>query len=626
MSPADLVDRHAPLQDEQDTPLDRSNGLSSGSLKYPYRPLDKESLEIRLLTIYPTTDPSEVPVKCSLSHANLGKEPKPNYETISYAWGTSKERKTIVVDDFSLEVPVSAERAIRRMRLRDQSRVLWIDAVCVNQADTNEKNHQVGIMAEIYSNTLQGLIWLGEADDSTEKALESIETAYADSCAETNSSGDLYTKVVYGGSPGILQPVGFTPDFAALIQFFKLPWFRRRWVIQEALLAPSSQCIIGNLELSWATIVRGTVWIIHKARMLPGSNCFLEAATRVLKIWLMAEKKQAGGHISLNTIMLSSLGSEVGDERDTVYALLGLWLKLQHQTKLHPLLAPDYHKSPDAVVCDATRYSAAVDSDLIHFRSLDHRCNPDPLEKKLPSWAASWYRVHDLTCDTINFSLVFNAHGRNWRRHFRPPSEDSSRILSVRGKMVEHVRAVTEVIDPHKTPDHVVAIIEQLKTALSSFHHQDSALNISSRLGKVLIAGFDHLHKPATDDLSVQGYADWFKYLRRENYWPPHWSMVDESGAATLRNASRYDSAFWDVCRNRVLFATETGRLGVGPQTMKENDLASILYGCPYPVILRRCPNCDLHEFIGVAYVEGIMFGQAVEDPEAKEDVTFHLQ
>ncbi|RMZ05192.1 hypothetical protein D0864_02541 [Hortaea werneckii] len=142
-------------------------------LKYPYRPLDKESLEIRLLTIYPTTDPSEVPVKCSLSHANLGKEPKPNYETISYAWGTSKERKTIVVDDFSLEVP--------------------------------------------------GLIWLGEADDSTEKALKSIETAYADSCAETNSFGDLYTKIVYGGFPDVLQPVGFTPDFAALIQFFQLP-------------------------------------------------------------------------------------------------------------------------------------------------------------------------------------------------------------------------------------------------------------------------------------------------------------------------------------------------------------------------------------------------------------------
>ncbi|RMY79653.1 hypothetical protein D0864_09011 [Hortaea werneckii] len=564
-------------------------------LKYPYRPLDKESLEIRLLTIYPTTDPSEVPVKCSLSHANLGKEPKPTYETISYAWGTSKERKTIVVDDFSLEVPVSAERAIRRMRLRDQSRVLWIDAICVNQADTNEKNHQVGI------NTSQGLIWLGEADDSTEKALKSIETAYADFCAETNSFDDLYTKVVYGESPGVLQPIGFKPDFAALVQFFQLPWFGRRWVIQEAWLAPSSQCIIGNLELSWATTVRGTVWIIYKARMLPGSKGFVEAATRVLRIWLMAEKKQAGGHISLNTIMLSSLGFEVGDERDTVYALLGLWLKLQHQTKLHPLLAPDYHKSPDA--CRSGQ-----------------RSHPFPLIRPSMQSRSTGKEAAVLGC-----FLVQSAR-RNWKRHFRPPSEDSSRILSVRGKMVEHVRAVTKVIDPHKTPDHVVAIIEQLETALSSFRHQDSALNISSRLGKVLIAGFDHLDKPATDDLSVRGYVDWFKYLRRENSWPPLWGTVDESGAATLRNASRYDSAFWDVCRNRVLFATESGRLGVGPQTMKENDLVSILYGCPYPVILRRCPNSNLHEFIGVAYVEGIMFGEAVEDPEAREDLTFHLQ
>lgn len=485
-------------------------------------------------------------------------------------------------------------------------------------------------MAEIYSNTSQGLIWLGEADESTEKALKSIKTACADLCAETNCSGDLYTKVVYGGSPGVLEPFGFTPDFAALVHFFRLPWFGRRWIIQEAVLAPSSQCIIGNLELSWANTLRGAVWIMHKARMLPDSTGFrfLEAAARVLGIWLMAEKKQAGGQISLNTIMYSSLGSKVGDERDMVYALLGLWLKLQHQTKLHPLLAPDYQKSPDAVICDATRYSVAVDSKLIHLRSLDRRRNPDPLEKKLPSWAASWYRARDLTCDTINFSLVFNAHGRQWRRHFRPPSEVSGRILSVRGKMVEHVRAVTEVIESHQTPDHVVAIMEQLETALRSFHQQDSALDSSSRLGKVLIAGLNHLDKPATDDFSVLGYADWLKYLRRENHWPPHWSTVDESEAATLRNAARYDSAFWKVCRNRVLFATESGRLGVGPQTMKENDLASILYGCSYPVILRRCPNSDLHEFIGVAYVDGIMFGEAIEDAEKRgiEDVTFHLQ
>ena len=89
---------------------------------------------------------------------------------------------------------------------------------------------------------------------------------------------------------------------------------------------------------------------------------------------------------------------------------------------------------------------------------------------------------------------------------------------------------------------------------------------------------------------------------------------------------AEYNQAFWSACRNRVLFVTESGRLGVGPQTLKGDDLVVILYGCDLPAILRRCPNSDLHEFIGVAYVEGIMFGEAVEDPEAKEDVTFHLR
>ncbi|KAI6888141.1 hypothetical protein KC325_g1483 [Hortaea werneckii] len=596
-------------------------------MKNPYQPLDKESLEIRLLTVYPATNPSEVPLKCSLSHANLSQEPKPEYETISYTWGESTERKTIIVDNFRLEVPVSAERAIRRMRLRDQSRVLWIDAICIDQDDIEERSNQVGIMAEIYSHASHGVIWLGDADDSTEKALESIKTACAEGCVETNEFRDLRAKIDDDGGFGrTLEPLGFTPDFAALARLLRLPWFCRRWVIQEALLAPSNQCIIGDFEISWADALRGTVWMAHKTCSLPGYAEFRQAAGRVLLLWLMVEHKQARTQISLNAIRLSSLGSKVGDERDMVYALLGLWLKLQHQTNLHPLLAPDYHKSPDAVICDATRYMAAVDSNLNHFLSLGHRRNPDPLDKKLPSWAASWHRAHDLTSDPITFSLVSKADGRGWPRRFRPPSEDSSRILSVRGKMVEQVRAVTEVIHAHDTAGHVVAIIEQLETFLSSFNQQESELNISSRLGGLLIAGIDHRHEPATEEFSAQAYAEWLKYVHRENGWPPPWIPLHECSDATLVNVTRYDSRFWDACSNRALFVTESGRLGVGPQTLEEDDLVAILYGCHFPAILRKCANSHRHEFIGVAYVEGIMFGEAVEDPEAREDVTFHLQ
>ncbi|RMY76950.1 hypothetical protein D0863_01640 [Hortaea werneckii] len=595
--------------------------------KNPYQPLDNESLEIRLLTVYAATDPSEVPVKCSLSHANLGKEPKPEYETISYTWGKSTEQKTVIIDDIPLEVPVSAERAIRRMRLRDQKRVLWIDAICVNQADTSERNHQVGLMTEIYSNTTQGLIWLGEADDSTEKALKSINAACAELDAKIQDSHDLYAEVI-GRTSRLLEPFGFAPDFAALVRFFQLPWFGRRWVIQEALLAPSSQCIIGKLEISWANTLRGTVWIRHKARMLPAYEGFAQAARSVLYIWFVAEDMQAGKRLSLEYIMSSTVGSKVGDERDTIYALLGLWLKLQHQTKPHPLLAPDYHKSPEAAICDATRYIAAVEKNLFYLRSTHHRRNTDPLEKKLPSWAAIWHRESDLSCDPKIFLAGYNAHGQSWWRHFRPPAQESSRILSIRGKMVEHVRAVTKVADADYTPGHVKAKIEQLETTWSSFRQQDSELNSSSRLGEVLIAGRTVFCTRATEDFSVWGYAEWREYLRQEKSWPPPWRTIDECEAPTLRKVAEYHRAFLNACNNRIFFITDSGRLGVGPQTLKEDDLVAILYGCNFPVTLRRYPNSDRHEFIGPAYIGGIMDGEAVEEAEARGigDVTFHLQ
>ncbi|KAI6864839.1 hypothetical protein KC343_g9449 [Hortaea werneckii] len=343
-------------------------------------------------------------------------------------------------------------------------------------------------------------------------------------------------------------------------------------------------------------------------------------------MWGLVEEKQAGRAISLHNIMNSSQGSKVEDGRDTVYALLGLWLKLQHRTKLHPLLTPDYSKTPEAVICDATRYMVAIDHNLIHLRFLYHGRHPDPMEKKLPSWAASWHRARDSMRDPLHSLRQFNADGRDSRKRFLPPSDISSGELSLRGKAVGPVRLVTEMIEGNGTPSHVVAILGQLETAWSSSTQQNSELTKPSRLGELLIAGSDHQGDPATEDFSVRGYTEWLKYLRCENSWPGPWRLVDERDTVIPRKVAEYNQAFWSACRNRVLFVTESGRLGVGPQTLKGDDLVVILYGCDLPAILRRCPNSDLHEFIGVAYVEGIMFGEAVEDPEAKEDVTFHLR
>lgn len=497
------------------------------------------------------------------------------------------------------------------------------DTPLQNRPDADEN---VFSMAEIYSNTSQGLIWLGESDESTEKALQSINAAYAEAYAETNEFRDL--RATLKDTFRLLKPLGFAPDFPGLARLVGRPWFSRRWVIQEALLASSSRCIVGEFEVGLREVLQGTVWIMYKSYWLPPATSFFGAAQRVLAIWNLEEEKQSGGRVSLSFILRTSRGSKVRDERDMVFALLGLSLKLQRQTKLHPLLAPDYSKSPEAVVCDANRYMVAVEKYLSHLHFPHHQHKSDPLGKKLPSWAITWHRERDLTCDPLPFLRRFNADGPDPKRHFRPPSEISGRILSVRGKMVERVRAVTEVIDLDITPGQIVAILGWFEVVWSSLTMQASEQSSSSRLGEVLIAGSDHNGDQVTEEFSVGGYLEWLKYLQCEGRWPDAGRRMDESEAATLRQVLEYNRAFWCACSNRVLFITECGRMGVGPQTLKEDDLVAVLYRCRYPSILRHFPDSDQHEFIGIAYIDGLMSGEAVEDAEQRgiEDITFHLR
>ena len=71
-------------------------------------------------------------------------------------------------------VPVTAEAALRRMRYVSETRVLWIDSVCINQNNLAERSQQVAIMTEVFQSGSKNLIWLGEDDGCTERALSDI--------------------------------------------------------------------------------------------------------------------------------------------------------------------------------------------------------------------------------------------------------------------------------------------------------------------------------------------------------------------------------------------------------------------------------------------------------------------
>lgn len=102
-----------------------------------YTDLDGSRKEIRLLRVRPGRGCQRV--RCRLEHAFLDDAATPKYETISYCWGDPSLKRVINLEGKRTEVPASSKAAIQCMRLPKRDRVLWIDAICINQVSCRSK-------------------------------------------------------------------------------------------------------------------------------------------------------------------------------------------------------------------------------------------------------------------------------------------------------------------------------------------------------------------------------------------------------------------------------------------------------------------------------------------------------
>lgn len=142
---------------------------------YDYRSLQSTAHEIRLLFIDPDRNVSDhTPLRCQLKHMSLQDVLIKPFHAVSYCWGTSDKRAPIVIDGQTITIPQTAAVAIRNLS-KVSSNPLWIDAVCIDQTNVQEKSQQVVMMKEVYSKAVSVLIWLGPAQISTANALASIE-------------------------------------------------------------------------------------------------------------------------------------------------------------------------------------------------------------------------------------------------------------------------------------------------------------------------------------------------------------------------------------------------------------------------------------------------------------------
>lgn len=144
-----------------DIPLARISQRFLSSLEtrpFSYEALDPERSEIRLLKLLPGLRRDKI--KCVIFRANLDDKDL-RYEALSYTWGSPLPVRTIHLNSKKFCVTPSLHAALQHLRRVDEPRILWVDAVCINQFDFAERSQQVGLMRRIYSQASSVCVWLG---------------------------------------------------------------------------------------------------------------------------------------------------------------------------------------------------------------------------------------------------------------------------------------------------------------------------------------------------------------------------------------------------------------------------------------------------------------------------------
>jgi hypothetical protein len=229
---------------------------------YEYQALRPDGVEIRLVTIQPGASSDDIWISLNMHHLAESGE---TYETLSYAWGSTDDPREVFVGEAPagknvIKVTQNLEAALQHLRLEDDPRLMWIDALCINQGDNAERSHQVSLMGTIYKAARRVVIWLGPAADDSDFALQFI--------------GNIGRKVTVDWSLLVAVPSEEgrdKPHHADTSQYrtyskreacsinalFGRSWFERLWIRQEVTLSKARILHCGTLSLTWKDFSAG---------------------------------------------------------------------------------------------------------------------------------------------------------------------------------------------------------------------------------------------------------------------------------------------------------------------------------------------------------------------------------
>lgn len=576
----------------------------SSPTPFHYQPLETEDT-IRLLHIHPGV--GEAPLLCSLSHQLVGSKEFPSYRAISYAWDHGSAPVPVPCNQQSLPLPFTIYQLLLRIRDTDEELLLWIDAICINQVDNDEKSIQVQKMHMIYSAASSVVVWLGEEDDETPWVNELLSNVkgYLEANGQRNEAWTM--------------PWYLNPHWTYLARLLGRTWFRRTWILQEVALARECQLRCGSFSWDWQQLLLdlGSVRKSYIPQALPP----LEQGLFQGAVHFCLENLDNNGWSSEHLIDLLHMATSTyaTNPRDKVFAFLRLLQDDGLDIKV------DYRHSVQRVYKDTAVQAIGINCADILSVAGDSAWNATA---GLPSWVPDW------SCSTKpeRLSTAFaadrshNLH-EQYPRHFAL----SNGLLGTRAIRIDRVSATavpwsgnTRRQVDHTGKTDVWDVGELTYSRIQGWQrllhrcgnkqgtYQSTGQSLKTAFASTITADSGDMRTSCPDRIEelYNRYASRVREVRAMGTRLPESQHYQTHHMDDALN--NFYVSVKEMCFKRTFFVTKKGYMGLGPFFTLPCDRIFVVPGVNTPLVMRRTLR-GRYRLVGQCYIHGLMSGEALE-------------
>ncbi|KAM0433410.1 hypothetical protein ACHAPT_004288 [Fusarium lateritium] len=600
---------------------------------FRYEPLASAD-EIRILDLLP--GPGQI--SCRLRNVRLSD--KPQYEALSYCWGTATGQKNISVNGHDFPVGKNLYSALQNLRGTDQPRCMWIDAICINQTDNDEKNVQVPLMREIYGQALRAVIWLGTSNFLTRRAFRVLkvllEYSHAWPLGFTRVPKDCWRHAEHnlgqttgrtGASDRNLNENWFWDrifDAMAFEHLWKRQWFTRVWTLQESTVSQDAIMKCGEDEITWSHLSDYWIWNFRSYFVPPEAGApFVNRVS-----W------RRGVPMDLFIAFALNEGASATNPRDKIYGVLAFV-----RGKDYIDITVDYSKDAADVYLDFTTAALKARPDL-NVLARSRGIQPMSMAK-LPSWSLDW--EHEQLQQWWSFTFSGHSHRANVPSPAAATKDskgevkfiEDGKVIGIQGAEVDEVVAVG--LGMPDADEWAWTLTFRAYLSWREVARLDSP-GVYEPTGQPRREMFWRIMKwftllePVDVEEENAKFDDFERTVRRFTSILPKRFFGLQLGAAlfTLWDTVLTIASTFGVYTTtdphwlfeatamfvRAMFRTSRGYVGLGPTTIEPGDRVFLVNGCKAPLAFR--PSGSRWKLVGETNVHGIMSGEAFDSSKCE--------